>query len=57
MVRHDERVDEVWRAFEPTVQLVAVRDSTFYTWRFIDAPAPPLQIREATASCSALEVR
>jgi GNAT superfamily N-acetyltransferase len=39
MQRDDPRVDEVWAAFAPTVQLAAVRDSQFYTWRFIDAPA------------------
>jgi hypothetical protein len=39
MVRQDERVDEVWRAFAPSVRLAAVRDATFYTWRFLDAPA------------------
>ena len=39
MVRSDERVDDVWRAFAPTMALAAVRDSTFYTWRFLDAPA------------------
>lgn len=39
MVREDERVTEVWDAFAPTVQLAAVRDATFYTWRFLDAPA------------------
>lgn len=39
MVRGDERVDEVWRAFAPTVPLAAVRDATFYTWRFLDTPS------------------
>jgi GNAT superfamily N-acetyltransferase len=39
MLRADPRVDEVWRAFAPTVRLAAVRDSTFYTWRFLDAPS------------------
>jgi hypothetical protein len=39
MQRDDERVDAIWAAFAPTVQLAAVRDSQFYTWRFIDAPA------------------
>lgn len=39
MVRADQRIDDVWRAFAPTVRLAAVRDSTFYTWRFMDAPA------------------
>jgi len=39
MSRADGRVDEVWEAFAPTMRLGAVRDATFYTWRFIDAPA------------------
>jgi GNAT superfamily N-acetyltransferase len=39
MTRGDSRVDEVWEAFAPTMRLGAVRDATFYTWRFIDAPA------------------
>jgi GNAT superfamily N-acetyltransferase len=39
MQRDDTRVDEVWNAFAPTIPLAAVRDSVFYTWRFIDAPA------------------
>jgi GNAT superfamily N-acetyltransferase len=39
MVRGDARVDEIWEAFAPTMRLGAVRDATFYTWRFIDAPA------------------
>ncbi len=39
MQRDDARVDEIWAAFAPTVQLAAVRDSQFYTWRFLDAPA------------------
>jgi GNAT superfamily N-acetyltransferase len=39
MLPADDRVDEVWRAFLPTVQLAAVRDATFYTWRFLAAPA------------------
>lgn len=39
MVRADQRIDEVWRGFARTVQLAAVRDATFYTWRFLDAPA------------------
>lgn len=39
MVRADQRIDEVWRAFAPTVALAAIRDATFYTWRFLDAPA------------------
>lgn len=50
MVRSDQRIDEVWRAFAPTVALAAVRDAAFYTWRFLDAPAqvqPALVIVEA----------
>ncbi|HTL33990.1 MAG TPA: GNAT family N-acetyltransferase [Kofleriaceae bacterium] len=39
MVREDERVDEVWRELAPTMRLAAVRDATFYTWRFLDAPS------------------
>jgi hypothetical protein len=47
MLRGDTRVDDVWRTFGPTVRLAAVRDSTFYTWRFLEAPAhaePPYVI-------------
>jgi hypothetical protein len=47
MVRGDVRVDEIWEAFAPTMRLGAVRDATFITWRFIDAPAhrePPYVI-------------
>jgi GNAT superfamily N-acetyltransferase len=39
MQRDDARVDAIWAAFAPTVQLAALRDSEFYTWRFLDAPA------------------
>jgi GNAT superfamily N-acetyltransferase len=39
MQPHDARVDEVWRAVAPTLRLAAIRDSTFYTWRFLEAPA------------------
>jgi GNAT superfamily N-acetyltransferase len=39
MVREDERVDEVWRGFAPTVRLAAVRDASFFTWRFLDGPS------------------
>src|SRR6185503_11378700 len=39
MLRHDERVDEVWRAAREDVPLGAIRDSAFYTWRFLEAPA------------------
>ncbi len=39
MTPGDDRVDDVWLAFGPTVKLAAIRDSTFYTWRFLAAPA------------------
>ena len=39
MVRDDARVDEVWHAAAPTIQLGAIRDARFYTWRFVDAPS------------------
>jgi GNAT superfamily N-acetyltransferase len=39
MTRLDPRVDEVWDAAAPSIRLGAIRDSVFYTWRFIDAPA------------------
>ncbi|HEX5060034.1 MAG TPA: GNAT family N-acetyltransferase [Kofleriaceae bacterium] len=39
MAHGDARVDAVWRAFASTVPLAAVRDATFYTWRFLEAPA------------------
>ncbi len=39
MVRGDARVDEVWQRFAPSVGIAAVRDATFYTWRFLDGPA------------------
>jgi GNAT superfamily N-acetyltransferase len=35
----DARVDRVWAAFAPTVRLTAIRDSAFYTWRFLAGPA------------------
>ena len=47
MSRHDARVDEVWRAAASGLRLAAIRDTIFYTWRFIDAPAhrePPYVI-------------
>ena len=47
MRRLDPRVDELWAAVAPTIPLGAIRDSKFYTWRFIDAPAhrePPFVI-------------
>ncbi len=39
MAPHDPRVDEIWRAAAPSLPLACVRDSVFYTWRFLDAPA------------------
>jgi GNAT superfamily N-acetyltransferase len=47
MAPGDERVDDVWLAFAPTIGLACVRDSLFYTWRFLGAPAqkqPPFVI-------------
>ena len=47
MTRHDSRVDEVWSAAAHGFRLAAIRDTAFYTWRFIDAPAhrePPYVI-------------
>ena len=38
MSRGDARVDEIWRATTPMIRLGTVRDSAFYTWRFLDAP-------------------
>jgi len=43
----DARVDEVWDAVKREMRLSAVRDSAFYTWRFLAAPAgvePPFVI-------------
>jgi hypothetical protein len=37
--RNDARVDAVWTAFAPTVGVCAIRDSAFYTWKFIDSPS------------------
>jgi GNAT superfamily N-acetyltransferase len=39
MTHGDARVDEVWRRAAPSIRLGAIRDSAFYTWRFLDAPA------------------
>jgi GNAT superfamily N-acetyltransferase len=39
MTRGDARVDEIWRGVAGEIRLGAVRDATFYSWRFIDAPA------------------
>jgi GNAT superfamily N-acetyltransferase len=37
--RDDPRVDRVWAATRDSLQLAAIRDAGFYTWRFVDAPA------------------
>ncbi|HEU4734087.1 MAG TPA: GNAT family N-acetyltransferase [Kofleriaceae bacterium] len=39
MERADPRVDAVWAEARRELRLAAVRDSVFYTWRFLDAPA------------------
>jgi hypothetical protein len=39
VTRGDPRIDDVWRAAAPALPLAAIRDATFYTWRFVDAPA------------------
>jgi len=47
MAPMDERVDEIWNAAKHELRLAAVRDSAFYTWRFLAAPAgvePPFVI-------------
>ena len=36
---HDARVDNVWVEARRDLRLAAVRDSAFYTWRFLEAPA------------------
>jgi hypothetical protein len=38
MEPHDIRVDLVWAQARTELKLAAVRDSAFYTWRFIEAP-------------------
>lgn len=39
-MRHgDPRVDELWRECAPSFRLAALRDATFYTWRFLDTPS------------------
>lgn len=38
IVPHDPRVDEVWAQARTVLQLAAVRDAAFYTWRFLDVP-------------------
>ena len=35
----DPRVDRVWSEAREDLRLAAVRDATFYTWRFLEAPA------------------
>jgi hypothetical protein len=58
MARGDARVDAIWRAAAPSLRLAAIRDSSFYTWRFIDAPAhrePPFVLihdGEPIGACS-----
>jgi GNAT superfamily N-acetyltransferase len=39
MVPHDPRVDDVWAIARDDLALGAVRDATFYTWRFLDSPS------------------
>ena len=39
MRRNDPRVDEVWTASKQSLRICAVRDATFYTWRFLDGPS------------------
>lgn len=39
MIPNDPRIDTVWRKVAPAIQLGAIRDSLFYTWRFLEAPA------------------
>jgi hypothetical protein len=37
---HDPRVDAVWVKARRELRLAAVRDAAFYTWRFLEGPAP-----------------
>ena len=39
MARFDPRVDSVWNDARHDMDIAAVRDAAFYTWRFLDAPA------------------
>jgi GNAT superfamily N-acetyltransferase len=39
MLRHDPRVDALWAETRRHFRLAAIRDASFYTWRFMDAPA------------------
>jgi hypothetical protein len=39
MLPNDPRVDQVWAEARTALRLAAVRDSAFYTWRFLDSPA------------------
>lgn len=56
----DARVDEVWRQTQPELQVAAVRDAAFYTWRFLQTPAQRHQAfvllrgQEALAACALL---
>jgi GNAT superfamily N-acetyltransferase len=58
MLRGDPRVDGVWAEARRDLRLAALRDSIFYTWRFLDAPAqrePPYVIvrrGRAIAACA-----
>ena len=35
----DERVDKIWNAAKQHLRLACIRDTAFYTWRFLAAPA------------------
>ncbi len=35
----DARLDDIWNAAKSELRLAAVRDSSFYTWRFLAAPS------------------
>jgi GNAT superfamily N-acetyltransferase len=39
MLPGDPRLDRVWDEAREELRLAAVRDATFYTWRFLEAPA------------------
>lgn len=54
MQRNDVRVDEVWAAFAPTVGIAAIRDSAFYTWRFLEGPAHKQEAFVVTARGAAI---
>lgn len=47
MIPSDARIDTVWERARGDLRLASVRDSAFYTWRFLEAPAqhePPFVI-------------